>query len=102
MCLKKQDQFATHIIGLLMQETHRQQYKSLNIRHKHSNLIKEFTPLRATSPGPASKWIFNIKLLKVLKNIPYSAQIDKLTAPMAPQRPKTPVWALSAPETVEK
>jgi hypothetical protein len=74
----------------------------MNIRHKHNNLIKEFTPLRATSPGPASKWIFYIKLLKVLKNMSYSAQINKLTASMAPQRPKTPVWALSAPETVEK
>jgi hypothetical protein len=74
----------------------------MNFRHKHNNLIKEFTPLWATSPGPASKWIFYIKLLKVLKNMSYSAQINKLTTSMAPQRPKTPVWALSLPETVKK
>ena len=34
--------------------------------------------------------------------MPYNAQNDKLTASMASQRPKTPVLALSAPETVEK
>jgi hypothetical protein len=96
--------FSTGVVCiiLLCRNKHRQHHKSLNIRHKHNNLIKEFTPLRATSPGPASKWIFYIKLLKVLKNMSYSAQINKLTASMAPQRPKTPVWALSAPETVEK
>ena len=75
----------------LCRNKHRQHHKSLHIRHKHSNLIKEFTPLRATSPGPASKWIFYIKLLKVLKNKSYSAQINKMTAPMAPQRAKTPI-----------
>jgi hypothetical protein len=32
----------------------------------------------------------------------YNAQIDKLTTPMASERPKTPVWALSAPQSVEK
>jgi hypothetical protein len=32
----------------------------------------------------------------------YNAQTDKLTAPMALERPKTPVWALSAPQSVEK
>jgi hypothetical protein len=34
--------------------------------------------------------------------MPYNAQNDKPTAPLAPQRPKTPVWALSAPQSVEK
>ena len=44
-----------HIIkDYLCRNKHRQHQKSLNIRHKHNNLIKEFTPLRATSPGPAS------------------------------------------------
>jgi hypothetical protein len=65
-----------------------------------------FSPTLGTPPGYISwssfQWIIIIKLLKVLKNMPYNAQNDKLTAPMAPQRPKTPVWALSAPETVEK
>ena len=87
----------------LCRNKHRQHHKSLHIRHKHNNLIKEFTPLRATSPGPASNGSFIIKLLKVIKkNMPYNAQNDKPTAPMAPQRPKTPVWALSAPQSVEK
>jgi hypothetical protein len=32
----------------------------------------------------------------------YNAQTDKTTAPMDSQRPKTPIWALSAPQLVEK
>jgi hypothetical protein len=31
-----------------------------------------------------------------------NAQTDKLTAPMASEHPKTPVWALLAPQSVEK
>jgi hypothetical protein len=34
--------------------------------------------------------------------MPYNAQNDKLTAPMALEHPKTPLWALSAPQSVEK
>ena len=36
-----------------MWNTHRQQYKQWTSAHKHNNLIKEFTPLWATSPRPA-------------------------------------------------
>jgi hypothetical protein len=44
-----------HIIRITYVEIHiDSSIKTLNIRHKHNNLIKEFTPLRATSPGPAS------------------------------------------------
>jgi hypothetical protein len=32
-----------------------------------------------------------VVVLKVLKNKSYSAQINKMTAPMVPQRAKTPV-----------
>jgi hypothetical protein len=32
----------------------------------------------------------------------FNAQIVKPTAPMASEHPKTPVWALSAPQLVEK
>ena len=39
---------------------------------------------------------------KVLKNMSYNAQTDKMTASMALERPKTPVWALSTPQSVEK
>jgi hypothetical protein len=48
------------------------------------------------------QWIIIINFSKVLKNMSYNAQTDKPTAPMASQRPKTPVWALSAPQSVEK
>jgi hypothetical protein len=48
------------------------------------------------------QWIIIINFSKVLKNMSYNAQIDKPTTPMASQRPKTPVWALLAPQSVEK
>jgi hypothetical protein len=32
----------------------------------------------------------------------YNAQTDKLNAPMASEHPKTHVWALLAPQSVEK
>jgi hypothetical protein len=32
----------------------------------------------------------------------YNAQTDKPIAPMASERPKTPVWALLAPQSVKK
>jgi hypothetical protein len=35
--------------------------------------------------------------LKVLKNVLYNAQNAKYMAPMAPEQPKTPSWAFSAP-----
>jgi hypothetical protein len=56
----------------------------------------------ATSPGPASNGSLLLIAQKVLKNMSYNAQIDKPTTPMASQHPKTPVWALSAPQSVEK
>jgi hypothetical protein len=48
------------------------------------------------------QWIIIINFSKVLKNMSYNAQTDKPTAPMASQHPKTTVWALSAPQSVEK
>jgi hypothetical protein len=48
------------------------------------------------------QWIIIINCSKVLKNMPYNAQTDKPTAPMASERPKTPVWALSAPQIGQK
>jgi hypothetical protein len=40
--------------------------------------------------------------LKVLKNVPYSAQNSKWTTPMASEHPKTPSWDFSAPHLAKK
>jgi hypothetical protein len=48
------------------------------------------------------QWIIIINCSKLLKKMSYNAQTDKLTALMASEHPKTPVWALSAPQSVEK
>ena len=73
-----------------MRNTHRQQHKILNISTQQ--LDKGVHP----SPGYISwssfQWIIIIKLLKVLKKMPYNAQNDKPIARMVSQRPKTPVW----------
>jgi hypothetical protein len=58
--------------------------------------------LWATSPGPASNGSLLLISQKVLKNMSYNTQNDKPAAPMASQHPKTPVWALSAPQSVKK
>jgi hypothetical protein len=34
--------------------------------------------------------------------MPYNAQTDQPTAPMASEHPKTPSWAFLAPQSVEK
>jgi hypothetical protein len=65
-------------------------------------LIKEFTPLLGYISWSNFQWIIIINYSKVLKNMSYNAQTDKLTASMDLERPKTPVWALSAPQSVEK
>ncbi len=75
---------------------------TVNRKHITQQMIKEFTPLLGYISWSSFQWIIIIKLLKVLKNMPYNAQNDKPTAPMASQRPKTHVWDLSAPQSVEK
>jgi hypothetical protein len=85
-----------------MQNTHRQQHKTLNINTYAQQLIKEFTPLMGYISWSNFQWIILLISQKVLKNMSYNAQIDKPTAPMASLHPKTPVWALSAPQSVEK
>jgi hypothetical protein len=74
-----------------MKITHRQQHNHLNINTYAQQLIKEFTPLMATSPGPSSNGSLLLIAQKVLKKMSYNAQNEKPTAPMASQRPKTPV-----------
>jgi hypothetical protein len=65
-------------------------------------LIKEFTPLLGYISWSSFQWIIIINFSKVLKNMSYNAQIDKPTAPIASECPKTHVWALSAPQSVKK
>ena len=102
MCLKQNDQFATHILKDYLCKLHID--SSIINGHKHISTAID----KGVHPSLGLHLLVQLSmdllfyLLKVIKSVLYSAQNAKYMAPMAPECRKTPTWDFSAPGLAKK